>query len=200
MKPLRSLLLFAVLLLSQALPVSLLAADAPAAATVPLTQAPASDLLKHLVAMVLTFFNLPAEGNTGVHYLIAALALVVSFLLRHVVTRIIFRILKKFAERTETTLDDKLFPQMEAPTAALITVIGVFVSISVLTLSPGLVRTVNFGFAAAFSLVISGAFFAPSTPSSITPMRSRFKSRWASRPSCRGSRRRSSRSSSSSAC
>jgi len=113
------------------------------------------DFLEHLVDAVLVWFNVPnSGGNTMVHYGISALFLVGAFLLRHVVTNIIFRILKKFAERTETTLDDKLFPALEAPTAAFITVTGIFAALDVLKLSPEFDRLIGYGSMVAFSLVV----------------------------------------------
>jgi len=112
------------------------------------------DLLEHLVDAVLGLFNVPNSGNTTIHYVISALFLVGAFLLRHVVTNVIFKILKRFAERTETTLDDKLFPAMEAPVAAFITVAGIFAALNVLKLSPEVDRTIGYGSTVAFSLVI----------------------------------------------
>jgi MscS family membrane protein len=75
-------------------------------------------------------------------------------LLRHVVTKIFFGVLKKFAARTETTLDDKLFPAMEAPVAAFITVLGIFAALNALKLSPEADRAIGYGSTIAFSLVI----------------------------------------------
>ena len=67
---------------------------------------------------VLERFDVKTGENTVAHYGIAALFLVGALLLRRVVTNIIFNQLKKFAAKTETTLDDKLFPALEAPTGA----------------------------------------------------------------------------------
>ena len=111
--------------------------------------------LEHLVDTVLGWFGQPATGaNTLTHYAISALFLVGAFLLRHVVTNVIFRILKKFTERTESTLDDKLLPVMEAPVAAFITIVGIFASLNVLKLSPVVERAVDYGSTVAFSLVL----------------------------------------------
>jgi MscS family membrane protein len=133
------------------------AANATAAAAAVATghgNAPSSDLLDHLVDAVLGLFNVSASGNTTIRYVISALFLLGAFLLRHVVTNIVFRVLRKFAERTETTLDDKLFPAMESPTAALITVTGIFAALKVLKLSPEAGRTISYGSTIAFSLVV----------------------------------------------
>jgi MscS family membrane protein len=115
---------------------------------------PTQDLLEHLIDVVLGLFNVKSSGNTTMHYVISILFLVGSFLLRHVVTKIIFGILKKFASRTETTLDDKLFPALEAPVAALITVTGIFAALRVLKLAPEADRAIGYGSTIAFSLVI----------------------------------------------
>ena len=116
--------------------------------------APAQDLLEHFVDAVLGLFNVKSSGNTTMHYVISALFLVGAFLLRHVVTKIVFGMLKRFAARTETTLDDKLFPAMEGPVAALITTTGVFAALNVLKLSPEADRAIGYGSTIAFSLVL----------------------------------------------
>ena len=115
---------------------------------------PGQDLLEHLVDTVLGLFNVRSSGNTTIHYVISVLFLVGAFLLRRVVTNVVFGILKKFAARTETTLDDKLFPAMEAPVAAFITVAGIFAALNVLKLSPEADRAIGYGSTIAFSLVI----------------------------------------------
>jgi len=115
---------------------------------------PVQGFIEHLVDAVLGVFDVRSSENTTIHYVISALFLVGAFLLRHVVTKIFFGILKRFAARTETTLDDKLFPAMEAPVAALITVTGIFAALDVLKLSPEADRAVGYGSTIAFSLVI----------------------------------------------
>lgn len=112
------------------------------------------DFLEHLVDEILSLFNVRSSGNTWTHYTIAALFLVGAFLLRHVVTRVVFGVLKKFASRTETTLDDKLFPALEQPVAAFITVIGIFAALNVLKLSETSDVYIGYGSTVAFSLVI----------------------------------------------
>ena len=114
------------------------AANSTAAAAVVATSQPparAPDLLEHLVDSVLQAFNVRTSENTVTHYVIAALFLVGAVLLRRVVTNIIFHYLKKLAAKTETTLDDKLFPAMEQPTATFIMVTGIFSALKVLKLS-----------------------------------------------------------------
>ena len=121
---------------------------------------PAQDFLEHMVDAVLRLFNVPTTGeNTTIHFVISGLFLVGAFLLRHVVTNFVFKILKKFAERTETTLDDKLFPAMEAPVAAFISVAGIFAAFSVLKLSPQMDKAIGYGSTVAFSLVIFWGLF-----------------------------------------
>jgi len=114
----------------------------------------APDFLEHLVDEILNLFNVRTSGNTWTHYTIALLFLVGAFLLRHVVTRVVFGILKKFAARTETTLDDKLFPALEQPVAAFITVVGIFAALNVLKLSETSDIYIGYGSTVAFSLVI----------------------------------------------
>lgn len=129
---------------------------AAAAVTYPGAQQARStpDFLEHLVDVVLEVFNVSSSGNTTIHYVISVLFLVGSFLLRHVVTKIFFAFLKKFAARTQTTLDDKLFPALEAPVASLISVTGLFAALKVLKLSLQADRAIGYGSTVAFSLVI----------------------------------------------
>jgi len=118
----------------------------------------APDLLEHVVDSVLEIFNVKTGENTVTHYVIAALFLVVAVLLRRVVTNIIFSSLKKLASKTETTLDDKLFPALESPVSAFIMVAGIFGALKVLKLSETADRAVAYGSTVAFSLVVFWGF------------------------------------------
>ncbi|MDI1318665.1 MAG: mechanosensitive ion channel family protein, partial [bacterium] len=128
---------------------------AAAAATVAAAQpaaAPAPDFLEHLVDSILEVFNVSSSGNTVTHYVIAALFLVIGLLLRRVVTNILFHYLKKLAAKTETTLDDKLFPALEAPTATFVMLLGIFSALKVLKLSASTDHYLAAGATVAFSL------------------------------------------------
>jgi MscS family membrane protein len=111
------------------------------------------DFLEHLVDVILDLFNVRSSGNTVAHYAISALLLVLSLLARRIVTGIIFVYLKKLAAKTETTLDDKLFPAMEAPAAAFVMTLGIFSALKVLKLSTDSDRMIGYGATVAFSLV-----------------------------------------------
>lgn len=129
-----------------------------AAATTAVVVAPAErapDLLEHLVDVILHALHVPSDGsNTLTHYGIAAAFLVCGVLLRHVVTNIIFHYLKKLASKTETTLDDKLFPAMEQPTATFVMLLGIFASLKVLKLSENTDHYIAMGSTIAFSAAI----------------------------------------------
>jgi len=126
-----------------------------AAAAVTTNRAPRTpDFLEHLVDEVLDLFDVSSSGNTITHYVISLLFLVGAFLLRRVVTHIIFHWLKKLASKTETTLDDKLFPALEGPVATLVTVVGIFAALKVLKLSATTDQFIGYGSTVAFSLVI----------------------------------------------
>ena len=112
------------------------------------------DLLEHLVDEVLGLFNVGSSGNTATHYAIFALILVGVILLRRFVTTIIFNRLKRLAAKTETTLDDKLFPALEGPVTTFVMVTGIFASVKVLKLSETADRTIGYGSTVAFSLVV----------------------------------------------
>ncbi|MSU72954.1 MAG: mechanosensitive ion channel family protein [Opitutus sp.] len=114
----------------------------------------APDFLEHLVDSILELFNVRSSGNTPTHYAISAILLAAAFLLRRIVTGIIFGQLQKLAAKTETTLDDKLFPAMEGPVATFVMVTGIFASLKVLKLSENTDRYIGYGSTVAFSLVI----------------------------------------------
>ncbi|HET7534923.1 MAG TPA: mechanosensitive ion channel family protein [Candidatus Didemnitutus sp.] len=130
-------------------------ADRTAAAVVAARGTPRTpDFLEHVVDETLKIFNVGASNeNTVTHYVVAMIFLVAALLLRRVVTNIIFHYLKKLASKTETTLDDKLFPALEQPVATLIMVGGIVCSLRVLKLSPSTDQAVNVGSTVAFSLV-----------------------------------------------
>jgi MscS family membrane protein len=130
------------------------AAAAAAAAAAMRHEARPPDFLEHLVDVILDLFNVRSSGNTAAHYAISALLLVLSLLARRIVTGIIFVYLKKLAAKTETTLDDKLFPAMEAPAAAFVMTFGIFSALEVLKLSADSDRMIGYGATVAFSLVI----------------------------------------------
>jgi len=112
------------------------------------------DLLEHMVDSVLELFNVTSSGNTVTHYVISAMFLVCAILLRRFVTTFIFNQLKKLAAKTETTLDDKLFPAMESPVATFVMVTGIFAALKVLKLSETADHSIAAGSTVAFSLVI----------------------------------------------
>ncbi len=108
--------------------------------------------LRHLVDTVLEQFDVRTSENSVSHYAIAAVFLVGALLLRRVVTNVIFGYLRKLAAKTETTLDDKLFPVLEAPVATFIMLAGIFSALSVLKLSDHAERYLASGATVAFSL------------------------------------------------
>ncbi|MBA3848518.1 MAG: mechanosensitive ion channel protein MscS [Opitutus sp.] len=130
-------------------------AQTAAPADTPAPLPPAGDFLEHLVDVVLAAFHVPNTGeNTLAHYVIAAGFLVGGVLLRRVVTNIVFHYLKKLASRTETTLDDKLFPAMEGPAATFVMLFGIFTSLKVLKLSGNTDHYLSLGSTVAFSVAI----------------------------------------------
>src|SRR6478736_255712 len=130
-----------------------------AAAVVASRQQPAPpDFLENLVDSVLELFDVRSNENTVTHYAIAALFLVGAILLRRVVVTVVFGFLKKLASRTETTLDDKLFPALEGPAGTFVMVTGIFGALKVLKLSVSSDHYLGSGSTVAFSLVLFWAF------------------------------------------
>lgn len=113
---------------------------AAAAAVLPATRPPgavateATDLLERFVSWLHEFF--PQIDDRHFHWIACLIVILLAVLLRHVITNIIFHYLKKLAEKTETTLDDKLFPALEGPAAMMVMVLGIFGALTVLQLSP----------------------------------------------------------------
>lgn len=133
------------------------ATPAPEAAAANVTKSAATrapDLLEYVVDVVLQFFHVKTGENTTTHFVICFLFLAGAILLRRFVTTIIFNFLKRLASKTETTLDDKLFPALEAPVATFVMVTGIFAALKVLKLSETVDRSIGYGSTVAFSLVI----------------------------------------------
>ena len=139
------------------LPVASLAtrgAAAEAAEAVAAVRADAPDFLEHLVDASLHMLGINSAGNTLTHFAVAAAMLLVALLGRRIVTSLLFPALRRLAERTETTLDDKLFPALERPAAALVTLTGIFSALRVLKLSAEADLYIGRGSQVAFSIVL----------------------------------------------
>ena len=121
------------------------AADGAAAPAPPAS----GDVLEHFADWVQ--LRLFPDGGHGalVRGITCALIFLAAVLLRRVVTHIVFRALRKLADRTTTTLDDELFPALEQPVAALIMAGGIFAALTVLQLSPAVDAVVSHGAAVA---------------------------------------------------
>ena len=123
------------------------AADAPPAsaptATAPIAEKEVTDFLERFVSWLHHFFPNIDEGLF--HWIACGIVFIAAILLRHVITNIVFHYLKKLAAKTETTLDDKLFPALEGPTATLVMVLGIYAALTVLQLSGRMDRWVENG-------------------------------------------------------
>lgn len=129
------------------LPALASAAPAPAvpAPVPPAAETGATDPLEHFVDWLqLRIFPDGTHGDL-VHWLACGVLLLAAILLRRFITSIIFNWLKRLAAKTETTLDDKLFPALESPVATLVMVGGIFAALTVLKLSPAVDRLIATG-------------------------------------------------------
>ncbi len=132
------------------------AAAAVASGRVAAPQAP--DFLEHLVDQLLAAFDVRSSGNTLTHYGIALLITLLAYVLRRVVTTVLFGFFKRLAARTTTTLDDKLFPALEGPVKAFIIVLGAVASLKVLKFPPATDQALGYGYTGAFSVVLFWGF------------------------------------------
>ena len=114
-----------------------------AAESPPSSSSEVTDLLERFVNWLHGFF--PGIDQGLFQWIACGVLLVAAVLLRRFITNIIFHYLKKLASKTETTLDDKLFPALEGPTATLVMVLGIFAALTVLKLSPQVDRWVSGG-------------------------------------------------------
>jgi len=125
-----------------------------AAATVMGRPAHTPDYLEQVVDLFLAAFDLRSSGNSATHYAISLFLVVIALLARRIVTRLLFPTLRRLASRTETTLDDKMFPALEGPAAALIVVLGLFSALRVLKLPAAADHYLGAGYQVALSLVV----------------------------------------------
>ena len=130
---------------------------APAAARAQGTRAPlalSDNLLDRTVRWVESWFHAEGGGNAAGHFVAAGLLVLAAVLLRRVITHVIFAWLKKLAEKTETTLDDKLFPAVEAPVAWLVFVFLIFAALRVLVLPARVDEWIGYAFDVAWVAVL----------------------------------------------
>jgi MscS family membrane protein len=109
------------------------AAPAPVLPAAPIAAKEVTDLLERFVGWLHGFF--PGIDDQLFHWIACAVLFFLAILLRKIITNVLFHYLKKLAAKTETTLDDKLFPALEAPCATLVMVLGISASLTVLQLS-----------------------------------------------------------------
>ena len=114
----------------------------------------APDYLEQVVDQSLAAFDLRPSGNSFAHHAISLVMLLIALLARRIVTRLFFPALRRLAARTETTLDDKMFPALEGPAAALVVIFGLFSALRVLKLPAAADHYLGAGSQVAFSLVV----------------------------------------------
>jgi len=111
------------------------------------------DFVEHLVDLLLGLFGVTGSGNSWQHYAIATAILVISYLLRRVVTTTVFGLLKRLTARTESTIDDELAVTLQKPVATLIAVTGAVMALKVLKLTPEADRARLYVQTVAFAVV-----------------------------------------------
>lgn len=114
----------------------------------------ADSLLDRTVAWVESLFKAEHGGNAIGHFLAAGLLFLAAVLLRKIITQVIFAWLKKLASKTATTLDDKLFPAVEAPVAWMVFVFLTFAGLKVLVLPAWADRGIGYAFEVAWVTIL----------------------------------------------
>jgi MscS family membrane protein len=105
----------------------------------------ANNILEHFVDWLQWRIFPDGEHSELIHWIACGVLFAAAILLRRVVTHVIFRGLRRLAAKTESTLDDKLFPALERPVATLIMVLGIFGALTALQLSPAVDGLVSHG-------------------------------------------------------
>lgn len=114
----------------------------------------ANGVLEHLVDWLQWRIFPDGSHSRLVHGIACGVLLLAAILLRRVVTDIIFRRLKRLSKTTSTTWDDRLYPALEGPVAALILVVGVYAALTVLKLPPSLDVVLRHGAALAVLAIV----------------------------------------------
>ena len=83
-------------------------------------------------------------GNNVSDYLIAGAALLVSFLIINVVVRYLIKHIKKFSEKTTTTIDDFLVTVLEKLAVPFLYILAVYISIKSLAFHPYFENGMNY--------------------------------------------------------
>jgi MscS family membrane protein len=112
------------------------------------------EFIEHTVDLLLKQFDVTSSENTPVRYLACAAILAITFLLRRVVTTIVFAFFSRLASRSRSTLDEKLLTALEAPVSWLIVVIGGVGALKALKLSPAADDALGYAYTMGFSLVM----------------------------------------------
>jgi MscS family membrane protein len=117
-------------------------------------EALSDSLLQRTVNWAESWFHAGSGGNALGHFVAAGVLILAGVLLRRVITQVIFAWLKRLASKTETTLDDKLFPAVEGPVAWLVFVFLTFAGLEVFVLPPWAETLIRHGFDVAWVSVL----------------------------------------------
>lgn len=131
---------------------------APAEEPIEATAAPGetnveTELIEDLVDQALRAADLPAAGNTPTHFAVAGGLVLLALILRVLVAKWIFRLLRRLADRTASDFDNYVIPAIEGSVKSLILLLGVVGALKVLKLPPAAERLLEIGYVILFSLV-----------------------------------------------
>lgn len=105
---------------------------------VPVAAETFSEMREGVLERLSQLTDLDFGGNSGIRLLGFFVLLLATFVIRMVVVAIWVRWFSRVAERTSWTFDDALIPAMTGPIGAMVYIVGFFLSVSILSLSPNM--------------------------------------------------------------
>lgn len=112
------------------------------------------EFIEHAVDLLLEQFDVTSSENTPARYIACAAIVIITILLRRVVTTILFGFFRRLSSRTQTTFDDKFLEVIEPPVGMLVIVLGLVGALKALKLSPAADNMLGYAYTIAFSLCI----------------------------------------------
>ncbi len=112
------------------------------------------EFIEHAVDLLLEQFDVTSSENTPARYIACGAIVLITILLRRVVTTLLFGFFRRLSSRTRTTFDDKFLEVIEPPVGMLVIVFGLVGALKALKLSPAADHMLGYAYTMAFSLCV----------------------------------------------